>query len=175
MDLVPWFPGARKCHACYQRINIILSLIQLWTLWAPIRIHLARQAHRCNSIMDAMEVSNHFPIGSEPHPMSWNLYMEHRQCQEPMVKVQRCQRRSFYYYPDKWHSIKPTSKVLPLCSHINSSLNHHQRVFLLQETMINTETPIHKGTENENERRGCSILNRTSTSYPILLRFRDLQ
>lgn len=152
MDLVPWFPGARKCHACYQRINVILSLTQLWTLWGPIMTHLARQAHWCSSIMDAMEVSNHFLNGSEPHPTSWDPYMEHHQCQEPMVKVQSAREE--------------VSNITLINGTVSNQL---LRSYLYVHTLIHLSTIIressfcrrrwsiqrpttHKGTENENER-----------------------
>ena len=57
------FHNVGKSYACQRRRETTTTLIQLWTLGATIMTGLARYAYWCNSGMDIIWVTNHFPIG----------------------------------------------------------------------------------------------------------------
>lgn len=130
------FYSAGRHYVRYWRIKIV-SLIQLWTLLAAVRAVLARCAHRYDSGINTIGVTNHLSPTPQIETHVWHYYWSQEYVTRHVIGLTG--------------ETAPTTTLLNVYSinwtlitchytYRSVSLNPHQKIFLLLYLAVNTES-----------------------------------
>ena len=137
--LLASFHSAWRCYDCYWGRKVIINHIQIWAPWTTVMTGLERHVYWCNSGMNIMGVTIHFPIGFKAWLIRWNTYLAplkgKTKKQSYSYTDHRLSEIAYYYCFSNWtqHWTNVLLYIIKL---------RHLSLFILclQPLMINTET-----------------------------------